>query len=445
MNAQFSSRNQTAEAIRRPRLDHLSNPQLGIWYTERFYPGSGMNNIAATLRYDGELDYERLGEAFGEFIRVNEGVRLRVTELGGEPVQYVTEYTPQPLEAFDFSGRSDEEFAKWEAEETQAPIFAFDADLYRFYYLRFGPGKTGFFVKMHHIISDAWSMVAVGNQVLRIYKRLMEDADYTAEEMPSYLTFVEKDAAYRGSDKYARDKAFWEQEFGDVPEIASIKARRTKNTSIAAARKSFYLPDKLVARLRAHCAEHGKSPFALFLSALAIYISRVTGKDEAVLGVPTLNRSGAVEKQMMGLFVTTVPIRLVISPEDTYADFVDTVVKKWLSVLRHHKYPVYQIMRDIRDRHPGADRLYDVMISYQNAKFIKDDDPDEFHSIWHFQGMQNESLYIHVSDREDDNQILIDYDYLTDIFHGEDIEALHDHFIRIFWHALDGRAAPARV
>lgn len=420
----------------------LTNPQLGIWYTEQFYADCGLNNIAGTLYYDEELDFDKLNQAFSEFVRMHEGTRIRFRTENGEVKQYISEYSPLHLEVFDFSDSSPDQFREWEREMTQSPMFGEDKDLFYYCLLMLPDNKTGFFIKYHHIISDAWSTVMTGNQVIHIYKSLKEDPDYNNEDAPTYLKFIEKDSDYTGSEKYLKDREFWLNEFEDIPEIASIKVRKKKNTSISAERKSFYLPEKLVHKLRSYSVEHNKSIFALFLSALAIYMNRVTEKEDLVVGIPSLNRSGAVEKSMFGLFVTTIPIVLSIPPDHTYLDFSDEVMRKWRNILRHHKYPVSQILKDVRELHPGADKLYDVVLSYQNAKFTKHDIDSDFYSIWHFPGEQSESLYIHINDREDDNQILVDYDFLTDVFNGKDIEALHDHMIRILWHAID--APPER-
>ncbi len=421
-------------------LYSLTNPQMGIWYAEQFYPDSGLNNIAGTLHYDGEFDFFVLNRAFNEFIRLHEGLRLRIYSDGGEIRQYVSEYSPVELDIHDFSEIDDAEFLRWEREQTVSPMFGEDKDLYYFCILKLPDNKTGFFLKFHHMITDAWSTVMVGDQVLHIYKDLMANKDYTHDPVPSYIDYIEKDSAYIKSEKYTKDKEFWLNEFEDIPEMASLKVRKKKNTSIAADRKSFYLPEKLVKKLRSYSAENSKTLFALFLSAMALYMNRVTEKEELVIGVPSLNRSGALEKSMFGMFVTTIPIVLSVPTDGTYLDFSDDVTRKWRNVLRHHRYPVSQILRDIRDKHPGADKLYDVVISYQNAKFTKFDIDANFESTWHFQGEQSESLYIHINDREDDDQILIDYDYLSDVFYGKDIEALHDHFIRILWHTLDAPA-----
>ena len=46
-------------------------------------------------------------------------------------------------------------------------------------------------------------------------------------------------------------------------------------------------------------------------------------------------------------------------------------------------------------------------------------------------------MSIHINDRDNENKLIIDYDYITDLFYDKEIDFLHDHIIRLLWHALD--------
>jgi amino acid adenylation domain-containing protein/thioester reductase-like protein len=107
-----------------------------------------------------------------------------------------------------------------------------------------------------------------------------------------------------------------------------------------------------------------------------------------------------------------------------------------MKALKHHKYPYNMIVSDLREKFEGITDLYDITLSYQNGKLNKDDDLYN-EGRWHFCGHQRESLAIHVNDRENNGSLVLDYDYLVDIFRDREIEFIHDHMIRILWHALD--------
>ena len=58
----------------------LTHPQKGIWYTEKFYPDTGISNIAGTLTFTNGVDYPILQKAINMFIKNNDGMRLKVLE-----------------------------------------------------------------------------------------------------------------------------------------------------------------------------------------------------------------------------------------------------------------------------------------------------------------------------------------------------------------------------
>ncbi len=50
-------------------------------------------------------------------------------------------------------------------------------------------------------------------------------------------------------------------------------------------------------------------------------------------------------------------------------------------------------------------------------------------------GYKIESLVISINDREDDGNLIIDYDFLTDVYSVKEIEFIHQHILRLLWHA----------
>jgi ABC-type branched-subunit amino acid transport system ATPase component len=46
-------------------------------------------------------------------------------------------------------------------------------------------------------------------------------------------------------------------------------------------------------------------------------------------------------------------------------------------------------------------------------------------------------LTIHVNDRDDEETVIIDYDYHKDLYYDKEIEFIHQHLLSLLWHALD--------
>jgi len=419
----------------------LTSPQLSIWYTERMYPGTSISNIAGSLRIKGKVDLEILDKAINLFIKNNDGIRLRIClDDEGNPKQYVSEYEYKKIEVMDFSDLDDpvKAMQEWDRQETLKPLELFDSDLYRFKIIKLSDTDAGFYILTHHIISDAWNMSYLGSSVVDYYCKLIKNGEdptlYSA--MPSYISYIKSEQQYHQSNRFEKDKEYWEKTFESVPELTVLKTKRSNIISTKSRRKTFIAPKKFTDKLRNYCAENKITPFPLFLSALAMYINRITEKEDIILGTPILNRLNHTDKNTAGMFVSTIPLRINAKSEDSFKNLSQSIQELCLTVYRHQKYPYDRILKYVREKHGFTENLYDIILSYQNSKFDKTHDVEYF-TRWHFNEHQSNSLTIHINDRDEEGILIIDYDYHSDMYYDKEIDFIHQHILSLLWHALD--------
>lgn len=413
----------------------LTHPQMGIWYTDKLYPETCIGNIAATLKIVGDIDISILDKAINIFIRENDGMRLRITEKDGIPYQNISDYEYYKIDFFDFSKDGIEALYNWDSKLTKIPFNLKNNQLYYFAIFKVDEKNYGFYIKMHHIISDAWSFVLLGNQVMHYYNALINKLDISSIKPESYIDYIQSEIDYSSSERFKKDKVYWNEKFKDMPDFTTLKSSNTNENSTNSRRKTFVTPQKLSAKIREYCIMYKMSPFTLFCAALSIYLYRVTGKDDIVIGTPVLNRSTAREKETIGMFINTIPLRIEINKSTNFNSFLINISKAWLENLRHQKYPYDLLLKDLRGSNKDIEDLYDIVLSYQNAKVDK---AGAYHEgRWHFNGCQRNSLSIHINDREGSGNLILDYDYLENVYNSREIEFLHDHIIRILWHAMD--------
>ncbi|MBN1624865.1 MAG: amino acid adenylation domain-containing protein, partial [Clostridia bacterium] len=257
------------------------------------------------------------------------------------------------------------------------------------------------------------------------------------EKKPSYLEYLESEKAYFQSPRFEKDEEYWLNKFETIPELTALKNRKQFPTLLDSSRLTFRLPEKLCSKIRPHCEKHKTSIFSLYMGAMAVYINRTKGINKIIFGTPVLNRKNPREKNTMGMYVSTVPLVVDVDDSKNYSEFTEGINQEWMTLLRHQKYPYMLLLKKLREKNPGLEKLYDIVISYQNAKFIKTESDHFQEGRWHQNSAQNETLYIHINDREDDGDIIINYDYLTELFYEKEIEFLHDHVIRLLWHFID--------
>lgn len=416
------------------KLYPLTYSQKNILNIEQVASNTVINNIAATLKIFEHIDVEVMKKAINNVIEQNDALRIKITEVEGQFFQYVDEYKYREIDYFDFSNNEKEMFT-WDENKSKEHIKLLNSDLCYLAILKINENEFGIYAKLHHIICDAWSIVNLGNKIMETYHSLLNNTEIPIS--PSFLDTIEKEKEYEETKRFAMDDEYWKAKFEVVPEITSLKNKATK-VSYNAKRKTFVIPNKLLNKMREYCELNKASIMSLYLAAFVMYVNRTQGLEQVIVGTPILNRSGKKEKDTLGLFISTGPMVANINNDSSFEEFIKELNKEWFEILKHQKYPYEKIIENIRANNKNFDKLYDIIISYQNAKFLKTDNDRQ--GRWHFSGQQMHSLYIHINDRDEENTLIIDYDYLTDLFYDKEIEFIHDHIMRLLWHSLDNPA-----
>jgi amino acid adenylation domain-containing protein/thioester reductase-like protein len=414
----------------------LTHQQKSIWYMEKLYPDTSIGVVAATFRIKGTVDLDLIETALNLFIERNDALRLRITEENGEPVQYVSSYEPICFDRYEYT--TNEELYRWDEIQSALSFQLTDAPLFYFGLIRVGISDAGFYMRLHHLISDAWTMSMIVNQVAEYYAALQEGRPVTPAALPSYTTYIESETKYLTSKRFENDKEYWEEKFENWQEVCTLKDRKKSGISSRAKRRTLVLPQKLSGKIHDYCQEKGVSEFSLFIAAVSMYLNRVAGKENIVLGTTLLNRTNAAEKNTAGMFASLgVPLCIPIRYDMNFDRFVELVSKEILSALRHQKYPYDKLLRYVREKQKSSDNLFDIVLTYQNSKLEKELFSGNYISRWHFNGHQIESLLINLNAREQDGLLIVDYDYLVDLYCTTEIDFIHQHIINLLWHALD--------
>ncbi len=415
----------------------LSHPQKGIWYIEKMYPNTSIGNIAGTIRFKSNFDFSIIEKALNIAIEKNDALRLRITGEEGEPKQYIADYQYKSFTVHDFCDKDKSELYQWEDEMTKIPFDLINSDLFYFALIKISQTEVGIYAKFHHLIADAWTIMLLAEQVFGYCTRLLNKEEISQDNMPSYIDYILKEEEYKYSKVFEDDKKFWNEKFASIPEGMHFKPRSTYFTSTEAVRKTFIIPSNLANNIYHYCKKTNISVQTLFLSILIVYISRVTMKNDISIGTPVLNRSSAKDKETAGMFISPIPVRLEIKSEMDFTSFAQYVLKEWYLYLKHQKYPYELLLKEFRDRHKLAENLYDVTMSYQNAKFTVGKYVEEYTARWHPYHHQPELLNIHINDREDNNQFIINIDYLKELFTPSEIEELYQHMLNLMNDAIE--------
>ncbi|MCY8603160.1 non-ribosomal peptide synthetase, partial [Bacillus sonorensis] len=401
----------------------LTHAQKRIWYTETFYPGTSVSNLSGfgKLKSESRIDTDLVAEAIRQFVRTNETMRFRL-KLGewDEPKQYIAEYEPFDIKYMDAAETGDiNRVLEWGQAEAQQPLPLYESPLFTFAVIRINPFESWFFAKVHHIIADGISMTLLGNRITDIYLKLAK-GEHVPDVQASFTEHIQSELEYEHSKRFQKDKAYWNAQFESIPEPVSLKQSDSYQIRLEAARLSKEISPSLYQKIQAYCQENNVSALSLFLSILHIYMHRVTGHKDVVLGTFMGNRTNAKEKHMLGMFVSTIPMKAHLDPHQDFTAFVQERMKDQLKVIRHQKYPYNLLINDLRDRQPNLNKLFAVSLEYQVMQW-QQKETVSFLTEPIFSGCEVNDISIHIKERWDTGTLAIDFDYRSELFSREEM------------------------
>ena len=408
---------------------NLTNPQKSIYYTEQMYRGTSITNVSGTAHINVKIDFEKLKIASKALFQNNESLRGKFTVRNNLPVQYFEEYKDVNIDIVEVADKK--ELDNLINKLVRTPFSESDKELAKMTLFKYPDGTGGCNIVHSHLISDAWTTTLECSEVIEYYSALLKGEEIKKDPNLTYKNFIRDEEKYYESNKYLRDQDYWFSKFDTMPELASTNLEIVDNKNCNASRKKYILDDELSRKIVDYCSMNRVSVYCFFLVIYSIYLSRINDIEKIVLGTPLLNRNGVLEKKTFGMYVNTVPICINIKDHYKVMDIFNETSREILSVLRHQKFSYLELLEHIRNKFNVNRGLYDVLISYQNAKTNANKTDIPYYAEWDFNGYISETLNIHISDIDNTNNLNIFYDYQTIKHTEKDVDNIHNRIMYI--------------
>nr|WP_272949934.1 amino acid adenylation domain-containing protein [Brevibacillus laterosporus] len=415
------------------QLFSLTQPQQRIWYSELLYPNTGVSTISLTIKMKGNIRLNALQQALNMVIRQYDAFRIRITAKNGYPQQYVEEHIDKTFECLDFSSADGEAQALERLDHhNRTPFELFHSDLYQFIICKISDQEYWYNVKIHHIVTDGISARMLINQVNEYYSDITNGTILEISENHSYFEFIQTEQDYEESDRYQKDRAYWLDKFRTLPEVIGAKSYNPLTLSTAGKRKNIILEDSMYNNLQEVCKQTNSSMLTVFMAAIYIYMHKKTTLNDVSIGTFYANRTTKKEKEMIGMFVSTVPTRVFVDPDMDLLSFLQVVSKEQVSILRHQRFPYNKIMEDLRETHQHKDlqRLFGVSVQYRPMNYLQYENA-EIEVNENFCGDVINDFEMNVIDGVDNQKILFQLNYRAQLFTEEEIEQLVHQFFTI--------------
>ncbi|MFF1308062.1 amino acid adenylation domain-containing protein [Streptomyces sp. NPDC058307] len=335
-----------------PHTEHqpLLAAQEGIWTGHHLDPDSPAYNTAEYVHIHGPVDTAAFEKALRHTVAETEALNVRfVTDETGRPWQVSVPGIEWEPHIADLSTAADPRQAAlaWMAHDIARPLDLERDPVFGHALLRTAPDEFLWYHRVHHIALDGFGLSLVARRVAQVYTALVQDAPPGESGFGTLESVRQEEAAYRASERFTKNRAYWTQRFADRPAVPSLVAGQALPARTFLRRVVDLGPDE-TERLRAVADDLSVTWSDLLLAVTAAYIHRVSGAPEVVLSLPAMGRLGSVSLRVPCMVRNILPLRVAVDEQDGLRDLAVRVAEELRAGRPHQRYRYEQLRRDLR-------------------------------------------------------------------------------------------------
>ncbi|MEU0393648.1 condensation domain-containing protein [Streptomyces sp. NPDC006208] len=342
---------------------HHSVPHPEVW------------NIPTRVCFTGTLDVDALRAALGDLIGRHHALHTRFAQdADGAWWQEVVAPPPLRLPLDDLTAlTAPERGPRADALCRQAARHRFELSEPVLPHLRLIQVEQDQWILMfvlHHICADGWSLSVILAELAALYTAAAAGTPRPPAAPTAQATDFARDARARHDPATeTRRAAYFATYLDGVPPRTDIPTDRPRPGRLSGRGGTIRgsLSGEQRAAVEKFAAGLHTTPFAVAASALGVFLTRLSGEGDHLIGVPYANREGAAFETLVAMTSTTIMVRVRVDPDETCAALAVRTGAGALEAMAH-VLPTARIMQAMRDA--GArdvpDRVPHVL-AFQNS------------------------------------------------------------------------------
>lgn len=367
----------TVPRANRERPLPASHAQQGMWLAQQV-AGDDDRSLTAphAYRLTGPVNVDALAAALGAVLARHEALRTGFVVRQGELFQVVADPEPFRLVLEDVAG-----LAELNAALQEFSRLAFDlgrGPLLRARLFRLGAQEHVLVAVFHHIANDGWSMDVFHRELAALYDAATElpsvtdakglaDVAELAEMALQYPDFAVWQRSL-ADDEAAHEKSlrYWREVLAGAPDLLALPTDRPRTAlrSSSGDRIGFTVPPTLSAVVADLATARGTTPFAVQFAAFQTLLAAWSGQWDLVTGITTANRALPETEALIGFFVNVLPIRGVLSPEESFADLLVRTGRSLVDAYKRDEVPFELLLERLElPRAAGHNPLVQVTVA----------------------------------------------------------------------------------
>ncbi|HLP58027.1 MAG TPA: condensation domain-containing protein, partial [Candidatus Deferrimicrobium sp.] len=318
----------------------VSSAQKRMYILQQMEADNTAYNMPRVMELAGDIDKERLEAVTLQLVQRHESLRTSFHIVNNQPVQKIhINITKRFAELFQKRppGGPPEAIIK----SFIRPFDLSSAPLLRVELVELEARRHMLMVDMHHIIADGVSIDILVADFMALY---------IGQELPGlkrqYKDYAEWQQNREIKEELRQRESFWLKTLaGEMPRLdLPTDFARPAVQDFAGSTLEFQLGKEETDALKRLAQSEKVTLFMTLLAIYNIFLSRVSGQEEIIVGAPVAGRRHSDLERIIGMFVNTLALRNYPSMHKTFREFLSEIKQNTLEAFENQDYPFEELI-----------------------------------------------------------------------------------------------------
>ena len=404
----------------------LTEGQQEVWIEQRLGDeAAAAYNLSSDFLFEGNLNIDALRKAIQQLVQRHESLRTFFKKEN--TTQVILPKLEVGIPILDFSHMSEkakkEQVKKMRFDESENPLDLFTGPLCRFQIIKLSKSTHRLFMTVHHAIADGWSCGILANDLQVFYNANVRGQKADLPQAKQLSDYALEQANFKNSAEGKVNEVFWEKQFiGDIPilDFPTDRSRPSIKTYDCDLEKITF-DEELYEGLKTTAAKNGTTFFLLMYSAFHVFLHRLSGQDDFVLGLVAAGQRIAGNQNLVAHGVSLLPMRMSVDKQAPFSQHLNFVKGKVLDAFEHQNFTLGELVKKLKlprdlSRQPIISILFsmlaeDASLQFENLDTKSKPLPRNYETF---------DLFINIKPTK--NKCVFELIYNTDLFFKETIQ-----------------------
>ena len=305
-----------------------TEPQLEIWMA-CLLGGNDANrsyNESVSLRLKGTFQLSAMERALNEIMHRHEALRSTFSDDG----KNVNIFNRIPSKHYrkDLSTQTPNEQEKFLSDfSKQDALEVFDLEngpLFRTALFTLNDSTHYLTLTAHHIICDGWSLGILLQDLGKYYSAFVKNIMPDLEPAPSFSEYSAGQIQFLETEEYTRIEQYWLAQYQQSVPLMEIPTDfpRPRERTYKSHRLDFPLDPVLVSAAKKIGAAAGCTLVTTLMAAFEVFLYRLTGQPDIILGIPAAGQSVSGLYGLVGHCVNLLPMRSHLQGNPSFSEYL---------------------------------------------------------------------------------------------------------------------------